>query len=239
MAKETNLSLSKHQSDIPASGKVWDIPLRLFHWLLMFAVIGAIASSKMENWFWHEKMGLTILGLISFRFIWGVIGTPYARFSSFSLKPHLVIAYIRSRLKGDRTYYPGHAPTGSWATIILLAVLGSMAGFGTMANNDILFEGPLAAWAGDFSNTATDWHEALEPVLFSVLIAHILALLIYRIWLKINLVPAMITGGKDISSPLSTPVGFSRKHQLAGVILLAVMIAGAQSLGFIGDRYYF
>ena len=114
-----------------------------------------------------------------------------------------------------------------------------MAGFGTMANNDILFEGLLAAWAGDFSNTATDWHEALEPVLFSVLIAHILALLIYRIWLKINLVPAMITGGKDISSPLSTPVGFSRKHQLAGVILLAVMIAGAQSLGFIGDRYYF
>ena len=72
MAKETNLSLSKHQSDIPASGKVWVIPLRLFHWLLMFAVIGADCFQQDgKNWFWHEKMGLTILGLISFRFIWG------------------------------------------------------------------------------------------------------------------------------------------------------------------------
>ena len=217
-----------------ATGKIWDIPLRLFHWLLMFAVIGAIFSSKTANWFWHEKMGLTVLGLIGFRIIWGFIGTDHARFSRFPLSPGRVIQYIRLRLAGDRTYTPGHAPTGAWATIILLAVLGAMAGFGTMANNDILFEGPLAAWVGTFTNTATYWHRVLERVLFAALIAHLAAMLTYRIWLKINLVPAMVTGGKDDKAK-----PFSRRHQMLGVALLLVMVAGAQTLGLLGERYYF
>jgi cytochrome b len=153
--------------------------------------------------------------------------------------PRHVIGYIRSRLAGDKTRSPGHAPTGAWATILLLAVLGGMASLGTMAHNDVLFEGPLAATAngygaGGFSDTATDWHNALEPILFAVLAAHIVALLMYRLWLKINLVPAMVTGGEDKS-----PKPFSKTHQITGVILLLAMIAAAQCLGLIGERYYF
>lgn len=234
MAKEATSSSLDHQPIIKKTGKVWDVPIRLFHWMLMLAVIGSVISGKTENWFWHEKMGLTILGLVGFRLIWGVIGTRHARFANFPLSPRGVISYMRSRLSGDRHRVPGHAPTGAWATILLLAVLGSMASFGSMANNDVLFEGPLAAWAGEYSNTATDWHKTLEPVLFIVLAAHILALLIYRIWLKINLVPAMVTGGQDTSIQ-----PFSRRHQMAGILLLLAMVTGAQLLGLIGERYYF
>lgn len=243
MQKKMSSALSRQQPDTRPVGKVWDIPLRLFHWLLMLAVIGAIASGKTQNWFWHEKMGLTVLGLIGFRLIWGVVGTRYARFSSFRLMPRHVIDYIRSRLAGDKSHSPGHAPTGAWATILLLAVLGGMAGFGTMAHNDVLFEGPLAAitngyGAGGFSDTATDWHNALEPVMFAMLAVHIVALLMYRIWLKINLVPAMITGGVTGDEEMSLKP-FSKTHQITGVILLLAMIAAAQCLGLIGERYYF
>jgi len=238
MQKKMSSALSRQQPDTRPVGKVWDIPLRLFHWLLMLAVIGAIASGKTQNWFWHEKMGLTVLGLIGFRLIWGVVGTRYARFM-----PRHVIDYIRSRLAGDKSHSPGHAPTGAWATILLLAVLGGMAGFGTMAHNDVLFEGPLAAiangyGAGGFSDTATDWHNALEPVMFAMLAVHIVALLMYRIWLKINLVPAMITGGVTGDEEMSLKP-FSKTHQITGVILLLAMIAAAQCLGLIGERYYF
>lgn len=236
MAIKTNkmpTSSSDASSPSAATGKIWDIPLRLFHWLLMFAVIGAVISAKTANWFWHEKMGLMVLGLIGFRIIWGLIGTDHARFSRFPLSLNRVIQYIRSRLAGDRTYTPGHAPTGAWATIILLAVLGAMAGFGTMANNDILFEGPLAAWVGAYTNTATYWHRALERVLFAVLIAHLAAMLTYRVWLKINLVPAMVTGGKDKKAK-----PFSRRHQMIGVALLLIMVVAAQTLGLLGERYY-
>lgn len=236
MAIKTNkMPTSSSDASLPsaATGKIWDIPLRLFHWLLMFAVIGAVISAKTANWFWHEKMGLMVLGLIGFRIIWGLIGTDHARFSRFPLSLNRVIQYIRSRLAGDRTYTPGHAPTGAWATIILLAVLGAMAGFGTMANNDILFEGPLAAWVGAYTNTATYWHRALERVLFAVLIAHLAAMLTYRVWLKINLVPAMVTGGEDKKAK-----PFSRRHQMIGVALLLIMVVAAQTLGLLGERYY-
>lgn len=222
--------MTRYSSPAP----IWDFPLRLFHWLLVLAVIGAIASGKAENWFVHEKMGLAILGLVGFRIIWGVIGGHHARFLNFPLRLSLLITYLRGRWAGDRLYHPGHAPTGAWATLLILVVLGAMAISGTMSNNDILFEGPLAAWVGENSDIATEIHETLELLVFGVIALHLLAIIIYRKWLKIKLVPAMITGGIDDQAP---PI--SRIKQAFGVILLIAMVAGAESLALIGDRFYF
>lgn len=217
-----------------SSAPIWDFPLRLFHWLLVLAVIGAIASGKTENWFIHEKMGLAVLGLVGFRLIWGFIGGHHARFVRFPLAISSIFAYLRLRWSGDRHYQPGHAPTGAWATLLILVVLGSMAISGSMANNDILFEGPLAAWAGDFSNKASDAHDTLQWAVFGVIVLHLLAIVMYRVWLKIKLTPAMVTGGVDHNA---TPISLSK--QIFGVILLIVMVAGAESLALISDRFYF
>ena len=148
-----------------ASTPIWDFPLRLFHWLLMLAIIGAIASGKAENWFVHEKMGLAVLGLIGFRLIWGMIGGHHARFLNFPLRMSSLKAYLRERGSGHRHHHPGHAPTGAWATLLMLAVFGAIAVSGTMSNNDILFEGPLAAWVGNNSDTVT---EVRNPAMGSV-----------------------------------------------------------------------
>ena len=217
-----------------ASTPIWDFPLRLFHWLLMLAIIGAIASGKAENWFVHEKMGLAVLGLIGFRLIWGMIGGHHARFLSFPLRMSSLKAYLRERWSGHRHHRPGHAPTGAWATLLMLAVFGAIAVSGTMSNNDILFEGPLAAWVGNNSDTATEVHEILQWVVFGVIGLHLLAIILYRIWLKINLTPAMITGGVDKQA-----LPISRTKQVFGVVLLLTMVSGAQYLAFLGDRFYF
>ena len=214
-------------------GVVWDLPLRFFHWLLVCAVIGAVITSKNGMMFWHEKMGLTVLGLLGFRIVWGFVGTHHARFSNFVVRPQQVMTYLKLRLSGNKDYYPGHAPTGAYATLIIIAILLTMASLGTMANDDILYEGPLAAYVGDFSGDARRYHYIVEKIVYAVIGLHLIAMIIYRLFFKIRLVPAMIHGGKDANQ--SCP---SMSHQIGGVVLLIVMIAAAQSLGLLGDRFY-
>ncbi|MGC6485012.1 MAG: cytochrome b/b6 domain-containing protein [Candidatus Puniceispirillales bacterium] len=214
-------------------GVVWDLPVRLFHWLLAVSVIVSIASVKNENMFIHEKSGLTIIGLLVFRIIWGMAGSPHARFARFLVSPQAVLGYIRQRLDGDRRYHPGHAPTGGYATMVILLVLLVMAGLGLMANDDVLYEGPLALWAGDFSATASRWHHLIEKLVFAIIVLHLAAIGFYRLVLDQKLIPPMITGGHD---PAVAKTGLPK--QLAGLLLLAGCVVIAQVLGYDANRFY-
>lgn len=217
---------------------VWDLPLRLFHWLLVLSVIAAVGSVKTGNMFVHEKAGITVAGLVVFRLVWGLVGSRHARFSRFVRGPLAVAAYIRKRLGGDRAYHPGHAPTGGWATVLMLAVLAGMASLGLMANDDVLYQGPLASWAGDFSGTATTLHHIGERFVIAVVVLHLLALLAYRVLLGINLLPPMIHGGEDNGPDGGSDSGTSTAYQVSGVVLLAAILAVGHGLGMGGLRYY-
>lgn len=220
-------------SKTSAQAVIWDLPLRVFHWLLVAAVIASIASAKLGNTFVHEKAGITVAALVVFRLIWGFAGSHHARFARFLVGPGRVIGYLKARRDGDRQAHPGHAPTGGWATLVILLVFGAMASLGLMAHDDVLYEGPLAGWAGSFSTTATRLHHLGEKIVFAVIALHLLAMLAYGFLLKINLVPAMIHGGSDPARP---PISW--QHQLAGMVLLAGILAIAHSLGMMGDRFY-
>lgn len=95
------------------STQVWDILLRIFHWLLVASFTVAYLSSETETP-WHIYSGYTVLGLIIFRVIWGMIGSRYARFSDFVHPPTTVYRYLKSLREGNPRYYPGHNPAGSW-----------------------------------------------------------------------------------------------------------------------------
>ena len=208
-------------------GVIWDLPLRLFHWLLMLAVIGAIASAKLGSTFWHEKAGLSVAALIVFRIIWGFVGSHHARFSNFLTSPLKVFAYIKSRINGDRSHYPGHMPTGAWATVAILLIIGAMATLGMMSTDDVLYYGPLASLVGDFSSTATSLHHMGERAVFAIIGLHVAALVIYFVALKINLLPAMVFGGEDKSvSPISTT------RQIAGLVLMATLLLTAHGAAY-------
>lgn len=212
---------------------IWDLPLRVFHWLLLVAVVGSIVSSRVGDNFWHEKSGITVAGLVVFRLIWGIVGSHHARFSNFLVGPMAVLAYIRWRVNGARDHAPGHGPTGAWATMVILAFLVGMASLGLMSNDDVLYEGPLVAWVGSFTDTASTLHRRGEWFLFGLIGLHLAAIVFYRLGLKIRLLPAMIHGGRDTARP---PV--SARRQVAGMLLLITVLGVAHGLGMIGDRYY-
>lgn len=222
---------------------IWDIPLRLFHWLLVIAIIGAIITGQNGIWFWHEKFGLAVLGLLVFRLIWGVIGGHHARFANFRLAPASVLTYLHQRRQTLFRHTPaheaGHSPFGAWATLLILAVLFALALSGNMANNGILYEGPMARVLGiaTISDLATEVHESLEGVLFFVIALHLIAILAYRLVWGIRLLPAMTRGRPDTTRPaISTPRYWLQ--QISGIVLLIACVGLAQSFGFATEASY-
>src|SRR6188508_239575 len=100
---------------------VWDLPLRLFHWLLAASFAGAFVTAGSERWRdIHVMLGYTVLALVAFRIVWGLVGTRHARFESFAYGPSRVIAYLRSLAMRQPDHYTGHNPAGSWAILVLL-----------------------------------------------------------------------------------------------------------------------
>ncbi len=206
--------------------KVWDLPLRLFHWLLVLAVVAAYVTGELGGLLidWHGRIGSSILGLLVFRLIWGFIGTEHSRFTSFAPTPARVVSYLKGEWKGH-----GHSPIGGLSVLVLLLVLSIQAGTGLFANDDIAFEGPLFNLISkDFSDTLSDFHTLFFYGLILVIFLHLLAIIYYRIFEKNNLVTPMLTGKKVVKDAsqeyLNSPP--PRRHREWLRFLLAAAIAG-------------
>ena len=124
--------------------RVWDPLIRLFHWSLVVAFAIAYLSGDEENSL-HIYSGYAVLGLISFRVLWGLIGTRYARFSNFVYSPGTVIQYLKDLLARKPKHYTGHNPAGGWMILVLLLTLFvvTVSGLKVYAIEEGL--GPLAA----------------------------------------------------------------------------------------------
>jgi cytochrome b len=179
------------------SVKVWDLPIRLFHWLLLLAVSGALVSVKLGWMQWHGRFGLAVLGLVFFRLAWGLIGSTHARFWHFVTGPGRLLAYLRGR------YRPiGHNPLGAWSVLAILCLLLFQAGSGLFATDDIAFSGPLSR-AVDSGTSAllTSWHMRMEWVIYGLIALHVTAVLFHVLIKKETLIRPMITGRKPTADP--------------------------------------
>src|SRR5574340_294049 len=102
---------------------VWDLPLRVFHWLLAASFAGAFLTAESEPYRGvHVVLGYTVLALLAFRLVWAFAGTRYARLSSFTFGPATLLGYLKSLLKRAPSHYVGHNPAGSWVIYALLAL---------------------------------------------------------------------------------------------------------------------
>jgi cytochrome b len=156
----------------------------------------------------HVFLGYTLLGLIGFRLLWGIVGTRYARFSGFTLRPAKVVAYLKSLLSGAPQHYVGHNPAGSWVIIGLL-VLGLLTGAsGYAVYNEIGGE-----WLEDL-------HEGAANTMLALVVVHVLGVLVSSLLHRENLVRAMINGYKA-GEPGQ---GIGRAHWLFGASLLTGMV---------------
>lgn len=168
--------------------RVWDLPVRVFHWLLAgsFAVAYLVAESdSLRNL--HAVLGYTATGLILFRIVWGFVGSRFARFSSFAFSPGTAIGYLRS-LAGQPEHFLGHNPAGSYAiyAILLAGLATGVTGYMTL--NEIGGE------------SLEEIHEVCANVWLGVVIVHIAGVLVGSWMHRENLIRAMITGYKQAAS---------------------------------------
>ena len=204
---------------------VWDLPTRLFHWLLLALVVAAFITAKTGGgaMVWHGRCGLAILGLLIFRLVWGFNGATYARFSQFLPTPAKLRDYFAGRWRNL-----GHNPLGALSVFALLAVLAAQATSGLFANDDIAYTGYLGKLVSyDLSSRLTSFHHLLENVLLLFVALHVAAIVFYVRIKKHNLVIPMITG-RDAGEPQQAargggPVAFI----IAVVIAVSVVIAAS------------
>lgn len=175
--------------------RLWDLPTRLFHWLLVLAIAAAIISGQLGGNLivWHGRIGILIVGLIAFRLVWGVLGSTYARFAHFFPTPARIKAYLRGEWR-----QPGHNPLGALSVFALLALVGFQAVSGLFANDDIAFSGPLYDLVGrDLSNRLSGLHYLASNALYGLIALHLAAIAFYVRVKKKNMVKPMITGWQE------------------------------------------
>lgn len=177
--------------------RVWDLPIRLFHWLLVFCIVGSLISVNLGGNAieWHAYFGYTILTLLIFRFIWGFIGSKHARFSSFIPTRAAILDYLQGR--SPRVL--GHNPIGALSVFALLFVLSIQVITGLFVDDEIAFQGPLAKYAPNFIvSFLSEIHEGNQVVIYTLVAIHISAIWFYKKYKGENLVKPMITGDKEI-----------------------------------------
>jgi cytochrome b len=207
---------------------IWDLPTRLFHWLLAALVAAGFASGKAGGnaMLYHEWCGEAVLALILFRVVWGFIGSGPSRFKTFLAGPSTVLRYARTLLRRDAEPHLSHNPLGGWSVMAMLLALLIQAGTGLFANDDIATEGPLYKWVSKAaSDRLTSIHHLHHNVIIVLVAVHVAAVLFHLTYKRENLISPMITGRKSWKGPLKadvTPAPLWQAVLAAGGALAAV-----------------
>jgi cytochrome b len=194
--------------------KVYDLPTRLFHWLFAggFAVafmIAEFADDDSEIFSYHMLVGLLLVALVGLRLIWGLVGSRYARFSSFRLRPAKLLTYFTDLLKGRSARELGHNPASSWAAVIMLALA---LGLG--------LTGYLMTASGGDPERWEDLHELMANAFLFVVIAHVGGVVLHTLRHRDQIGFSMLSGNKR---PIAGEEGIPHSHIGAGVIFIALV----------------
>jgi cytochrome b len=192
----------------PSRILVWDLPTRLFHWLLATSFAGAWLTAESERWIdLHVLLGYTMAVLVAFRIVWGIAGTRHARFRSFAFGPREVLAYLRSLAGFRAPHFTGHNPAGSWAIFGLLALAVVVTATGIATFND----------AG--GHWLEELHEGAATAMLVLVFVHIAGVLVGSLLHRENLVASMFTGRKwgATEDAIGTP------RRVVAALLLAVL----------------
>lgn len=204
--------------------RIWDWPIRLFHWLLVTLVVvswvtAEIGGNAMQ---YHMWSGYAILSLVLFRIMWGFVGSDTARFAHFLRGPRVVFGYLRNWFTPHYRAVLGHNPLGGWSAAALVFVLLFQASTGLFSNDDIAAEGPLYHLVSKaLSDALTQLHQISFNVLLALIGMHVAAIILYRVKHRENLLTPMLTGDKTVDA------GAPEFKQSSAWLALALVIAAA------------
>jgi len=188
--------------------KVWDLPVRLFHWLLVLGFALAYVTAESHILDVHVLIGYALIALLVLRVLWGFAGNQYARFKSFVFGPQETLVYMRSLRSGHPAHYYGHNPAGALMVFGLLAILTAIFVSGLLTLAAIDFEGPLLFIANLVSDDTAYFfrhaHDYLVDGALLLIPLHLLGVVAGSFQHKENLVRSMLTGMKKNASSNST-----------------------------------
>ena len=214
------------------SVRVWDLPTRLFHWMLAVSVVAMFITGNLESddaLTWHFRIGYFIASLLLFRLVWGFVGGYWSRFANFRWS----LAGFRLALRNGLQEPPhlGHGYAGSWAVLSLLFVLIAQVATGLFSDNDISMAGPLSHLLdGDLVGTITGIHKEVTKLGVLLMVAlHVVAIGFYALKRRQNLVPAMVKGDQATDTP-SPPSADGTPQRLFGLAVWGACALAVWSL---------
>ena len=180
--------------------RIWDLPTRLFHWLLAASTIGMVVTAKIGGNLmeWHLRLGHVVLALLIFRVLWGLKGGYWSRFSTFIPSPARLVRYLRGQ--GTPADHAGHSPLGALAVMAMLLLLAMQVGTGLVSDDEIAFAGSLVRYvSGDTIAWASVWHKGWgQWLLYAIIGLHLVAVMFYTFVKRAKIVPAMVHGDKTL-----------------------------------------
>lgn len=198
---------------------VYDLPTRLFHWLFaaLFVTAFIIAKnvdSESPAFANHMLFGMTLSFIVILRVIWGLVGSQYARFSSFALHPAKLIQYFTDMLSGQSKRSAGHNPASSWVAVVMMILALSLGISGYLMSTGL-------------NEELEDIHEILANSFVIVAILHVAGVLMHTVQHKDPIALSMIDGKKqDIVGTKS----LTTSHPLVAVLFLVLVTAFGMNL---------
>ena len=207
---------------------VWDLPTRLFHWMLVPLLGLSWWSAEYAFESWHFWSGYALLFLLLFRILWGFFGSSTARFASFVRGPAVVLRYLR----GDRWRFAGHRPLGGLSVVaMLLALLVQVCTGLIQVDSDDFTEGPLASLVSfEVAEGAHEVHELNFNILLALIGLHVAAILFYRVAHGRKLLGPMLTGRAVLGEGIQPMIPASR-NRAAACAIVALLVSGWVVLG--------
>ncbi|HTJ63137.1 MAG TPA: cytochrome b/b6 domain-containing protein [Alphaproteobacteria bacterium] len=187
--------------------RVWDLPTRLFHWLIVALFGFSWWTSETDHLEWHKLSGYFILTLVLFRIYWGFAGSQTARFADFIHSPRGVVAYGAALLRRSGRIAFGHNPMGGWSVAVLLLLLLAQSVLGLFAVDiDGLDPGPLGNYVSfELGRRIAHWHGRVFNLLLLFSGLHVAVVLFYLVFKRQNLTAAMIVGTKRVGAEIVPP----------------------------------
>ena len=219
--------------------RVWDLPTRLFHWLLTACVVGSFVSAKIGGaaMAWHLRLGYAVATLLLFRLVWGFVGGRWSRFGQFVRSPAAVLRYLRGEARAGDWFDVGHSPLGALSVLAMLVFLAAQVSSGLFADDEIATTGPLIRFVSGATSLQLTWyHKAVgQRVLLALVVLHLLAIA-YYIWRGRTLVRPMIGGDHAFDAAREVPAAADGAgRRLLAAALVAACAGGVAWLVSLGS----
>jgi cytochrome b len=213
--------------------RIWDLPIRLFHWLIVVLFAFSWWTAENDALDWHFLSGYAILGLVIFRIYWGFVGSTTARFSTFLKGPKAFLIYAVTLFSRGKDSV-GHNPMGGWSVLVMLLLLLTQTVLGLFAIDvDGVNSGPLDHLVSfDTGRQFAHIHGIVFNLLLGLTGLHLVVILFYVAYKRDNLIGAMVSGrktlveGEQASGLRFSPLWWALPGVAVAALIVALVVRG-------------